>query len=439
MRTTTVIIGAGHAGLAMSRRLTERSIDHVVLERGEVANSWRTERWSSLRLLTPNWLATLPGKTYAGNDHDGFMTMPEVVEFIGSYATSIHAPVQSSTTVTRVAATETGYRVITNHDVWDCATVVLASGACSIANVPAMAAAVPSTVASVTPLGYRSPDQLDDAGVLVVGGSATGVQLADEIYRSGRHVTLAVGEHVTMPRIYRGRDIFWWMEAAGVLDERYDEVDDLVRARHVPSPQLIGTPEHRSLDLNSLAALGVEVVGRLGTIRDGVALFSGGLANTCRLADLKLNRLLDRFDEWERRADAGLVEPPHRLEQTRVGAPATLEIDLCRRNIGTIIWATGFRPNYSWLDVPVLDHKGRVRHAGGVVTDAPGMYLLGGNLLRTRRSSYIAGASQDTEALADHLHQHLSASTTRRSCGVSGAHLGASKDSTGTDLGLASR
>ncbi len=414
MRTTTVIIGAGHAGLAMSRRLTERSIDHVVLERGEVANSWRTERWSSLRLLTPNWHATLPGKTYAGNDPDGFMTMPEVVEFIGSYATSIDAPVQTGTTVTRVAATEMGYQVITNRDMWDCKTVVLASGATSVAKVPAIAAATPSAVAGVTPLTYRSPEQLDDSGVLVVGGSATGAQLADEIHRSGRHVTLAVGEHVAMPRTYRGRDIFWWMEAAGLLDERYDEVDDLTRARHVPSPQLIGSPERRSVDLNSLAALGVEIVGRLGTIRDGVALFSGGLANTCRLADLKLNRLLDRFDTWERRAEAGLIDPPHRFEQTKVGAAATLEVDLRRRDIGTIVWATGFRPDHSWLDVPVLDHKGRVRHDGGIVAGAPGMYLLGGNLLRTRRSSYIAGASHDTEALANHLHRHLASSPAHR-------------------------
>jgi putative flavoprotein involved in K+ transport len=372
-----------------------------------VANSWRTERWSSLRLLTPNWQATLPGMRYAGNDPDGFMTMPEVVEFIGSYATSVDAPVQTSMTVTRVAATETGYQVSTNRDVWDCAAVVLASGASNVAKVPAIAAAIPSAIAGVTPLTYWSPDQLDDAGVLVVGGSATGVQLADEIHRSGRHVTLAVGEHVTMPRTYRGRDIFWWMEATGVLDERYDEVDDVIRARHVPSPQLIGSPDRRSVDLNSLAALGVEVVGRLGTIRDGVALFSGGLANTCRLADLKLTRLLDRFDEWERRADAGVVEPPHRFEPTTVGAAATLEVDLRRRNIGTILWATGFRPDHSWLDVPVFDHKSRVRHDGGVVTHAPGMYLLGGSLLRTRRSSYIAGASHDTEALADHLHHYL--------------------------------
>jgi len=386
----------------------------VVLERGEVANSWRTERWDSLRLLTPNWQTTLPGRTYHGTDPDGFMTMPEVAEFIGDYAAGIDAPTQTGTTVTRVALAEAGYRVATDRREWHCATVVLASGASNVADVPAIAAAIPPTIASITPLTYRSPEDLDDAAVIVVGGSATGVQLAEEIQRSGRQVTLAVGEHVRMPRTYRGRDIFWWMEAAGVLDERFDEVDDLVRARHLPSPQLIGSPDGRSPDLNSLAELGVEIVGRLGAIRDGVAQFSGGLANACRLADLKLNRLLDRFDQWERRADAGVAEPSHRLEPTAVAAGATLEIDLGRRNIGTILWATGFRPDHSWLAVPVLDHRGRVRHDGGVVTGAPGMYVLGGSLLRTRRSSYIAGAAHDTQVLADHLQDFLAASNRSR-------------------------
>ena len=405
--TTTVIIGAGHAGLAMSRQLTERSIDHVVLERGEVANSWRTQRWDSLRLLTPNWQTTLPGFGSHGEDRDGFMTMPEVVSFIDGYASAVAAPVETHTTVTRVSATDSGYAVETDNGEHHCATVVLASGGCTVANVPAVAAAVPPGVDSITPLTYRSPDQLADAGVLVVGASATGVQLAEEIQNSGRQVTLAVGEHVRMPRSYRGRDIFWWLESTGVLDERYDEIDDLVRGRHIPSPQLIGTPERRSLDLNSLSELGVELVGRLGAIRDGVALFSGGLANIFRLADLKLNRLLDRFDEWEQTAGSGVDNEPYRPAPTTAGAANTLELNLRRRNIGTILWATGFRADHSWLDVPVRDHKGRVRHDGGVVTDAPGLYVLGGNLLRTRRSSYIAGAAHDTEVLAGHLRDYL--------------------------------
>ena len=156
------------------------------------------------------------------------------------------------------------------------------------------------TVEQLTPFDYRDPDQLPDGGVLVVGASATGVQLAAELRRSGRPVTLSVGEHVRLPRTYRGRDVLWWMDASGVWDQRYDEVDDLTRARRLPSPQLVGTPERATLDLSALAAMGVELVGRWAGVRDGRALFSGGLRNVCSLADLKLQRLLDGFDEWAR-------------------------------------------------------------------------------------------------------------------------------------------
>lgn len=407
MHITTVIIGAGHSGLAMSRRLTERSIDHVVLERGEVANSWATERWDSLRLLTPNWQNRLPGADESDAAADGFATMPEVVEEIRRYAATIAAPVQTRTTVTRVRAADSGYEVTTDRGVWSCASVVIASGANNLADVPAVAEAAPRSIASVTPLSYRAPDRLDERGVLVVGASASGIQLADELARSGRRVTLSAGEHVRMPRSYRGKDVFWWMDAAGVLDERFDAIDDIVRARHVSSPQLIGTPEHRSIGLGSLRELGVETVGRLGMIRDGVALFSGGLANTIRLADLKLERLLDRFDAWAEQSGAQGLEAPDRPAPTPVDASPRLDLDLEREGIGTIVWATGYRPDLSWLDVPVLDHKGRIRHDGGVVRDAPGMYLLGASLLRRRRSTYIGGADDDTREIADELAAHL--------------------------------
>ncbi len=316
METTTVVVGAGHAGLAMSRRLADRSIDHVVIERGEVANSWRTERWDSLRLLTPNWQCALPGRTYGGSDPHGYMTMPEVVDFIAGYASDIAAPVETNTTVLAVRPIDAGFEVETDRGVWQCATVVLAGGCANQAAVPTLAAEVPDRVRMVTPMTYRSPADLDERGVLVVGASATGVQLADEIRASGRDVTIAVGEHVRLPRTYRHRDVFWWMDAAGVLDERYDEVDDLVRARHVPSPQLIGSPERRTVDLDSLQRGGVRLVGRLSGIRDGVAQFSGGLANVCRLADLKLNRLLERLDGWAASAGVDDVGPPERFAPT---------------------------------------------------------------------------------------------------------------------------
>jgi putative flavoprotein involved in K+ transport len=398
----------------MSHRLTERAIEHVLLERGEVANSWRTERWDSMRLLTPNSQVRLPGMADGVGDPDGFMTVPEVVKLIDTYASAIAAPVQPRTTVTSVTATDDGYAVATDRGDWRCTTLILASGAANIATVPAVADEVPPSVAMVTAMSYRSPAQLADGGVLVVGASATGVQLADEIHRSGRPVTLAVGEHVRMPRTYRGRDIFWWMDAAGVLDEGHDEVDDLVRARHVPSPQLIGTPERRTIDLTTLGRLGVRIVGRLGSVRNGLGLFSGGLTNTCRLADLKLNRLLERFDQWATTANVDQLEGPHRPDPTAVPPDAPLAIDFRRHGIETIVWATGYHPDYSWLKLPVFDHRGRIRHDAGVVQGAPGLYLLGGNLLRTRRSSYISGAAEDSRALADHLHRFHSGARSAR-------------------------
>jgi putative flavoprotein involved in K+ transport len=407
MRTTTVIIGAGHAGLAMSRCLSERSIDHVVLERGEVANSWKTERWDSLKLLTPNWQSRLPGYGYEGNDPDGYRNMPETIAFIERYAQVISAPVQAHTEVRSVRSGNGGYVVATNQGDWQCQTVVLATGACNIPNVPAVADALPETIATLTPAQYRNPDQLEEGGVLVVGASATGIQIAEEIHRSGRPVTLAVGEHIRAPRVYRGRDIEWWMDAAGVLDERYDAVDDINRVRNVPSLQLVGSLERRMIDLNSLTAIGVKLTGRLAGINDGKAQFSGSLRNQCAMSDLKMNRLLDTIDEWA--TDNGLddnVDSPRRFAPTAVDASPPLGLDFTTGAIKTILWATGFRPDYSYLDVPVLDRKGRVRHDGGVV-DAPGMYLMGIQFLRRRKSALIDGAGDDARDLSAHLASYL--------------------------------
>jgi putative flavoprotein involved in K+ transport len=379
----------------------------VVLERGEVANSWRRQRWDSLRLLTPNWLSRLPGYRYEGADADGFMTMSDVVAFVSRFAVVADAPVRTHTTVTSVSPTDEGYRIITGEGEIRCRSVVLASGACNLPNVPALRQALPAAIESITPLDYRNPDQLPGGGVLIVGASATGVQLADEVHRSGRPVTLSIGEHVRLPRTYRHRDVLWWMDASGIWNQRYDEIDDLTRARKLPSPQLIGTPERTTLDLNALAAAGVEIVGRLAAVRDGRALFSGGLRNQFALADLKMNRLLDTFDDWAsahpRDAEVG---PPERGEPTRAPTSSRLDLDLRSGEIRSVIWATGFRPDYSWLDVPVLDRKGNLRHDGGVV-DAPGLYAIGLPVLRRRKSSFIHGAEDDARDLIDHLSNYL--------------------------------
>jgi putative flavoprotein involved in K+ transport len=406
-RTTTVVIGAGHAGLAASHFLGARAIDHVVLERGEVANSWRRERWDSLRLLTPNWLSRLPGRQYGGPDPDGYLTMGEVVEFIDRFAADTRAPVRTGTTVTSLRRTGTGYHVTTDRGDLACRTVVIASGACNRPAMPPLAQAVPATVEQVTPFGYRGAGELPDGGVLVVGASATGVQLAAEIQRSGRPVTLSTGEHVRLPRVYRGRDVLWWMDASGVWDQRYDEVPDLDRARVLASPQLAGTPDRTTLDLNALTAMGVELVGRSAAVRDGQLLFSGGLRNVIALADLKMDRLLNTFDEWARTSGTDSdVKPPERFEPTRVPEPARLRLDLRGGEIRTILWATGFRPDYTWLDVPVVDGKGHLRHDGGVV-DSPGLYALGLPVLRRRKSTFIHGIEDDAREVIAHLARYL--------------------------------
>lgn len=422
MRTSVVIIGAGHAGLAMSRCLTERSIDHVVLERGEVANSWKTERWDSLRLLTPNWQSRLPGFGYQGDDPDGYRTMPETIAFIEQYAEVSGAPVHTYTEVRSVRAVDDGYIVATSRGEWQCRVVVLASGACNIPSVPAFAAAVPPGIDTLTPFDYRNPGRLDDGGVLVVGASATGLQIAEEIHLSGRPVTLSVGEHIRVPRIYRGRDIQWWMDAAGVLDERYDRIDDINRARSVPSLQLVGADDRRMLDLNALTTMGVRMAGPIAGISDGRAQFSGSLRNQCAMSDLKMNRLLDGIDQWAH--DNGVdneVEPPHRFDPTFVEESPPLMMNLAGGAIRTIIWATGFRPDYSWLDVPVRDRKGRIRHDGGVVVDAPGMYLMGMQFLRRRKSALIDGAGDDARELSDHIETYLDRQSA--SAAIDGASL----------------
>ena len=297
---TTVIIGAGQSGLAMSKHLTDRSIDHVLLERGEVANSWQKERWDSLRLLTPNWQSRLPGYAYEGDDPDGYMSMPEIVDYLKRYAGALGRTCSVALHRLRACAGRRRLRGRNRPRILALPDAVHCERRLQYRDGAGFRGRSAAEIASLTPMDYRNPGQLPDGGVMIVGASATGVQLADEIQRlRARSVMLAAGEHVRVPRIYRGRDIKWWMDAIGAMDVRYDEVDDIGRARRLPSLQLIGTPEretHRPQQPRASAAS--RSSGALSALRDGKAQFSGSLANHCGLADLKMNRLLASIDAW---------------------------------------------------------------------------------------------------------------------------------------------
>ena len=399
-RVTTIVVGAGQCGLAMSRELSRRSIDHVVLERGRIGNSWRTERWDSLRLLTPNWLNGLFG--HMPSDPDNYMPASEFAKNLASAAADFSAPVMETTRVTSVRGWDNGYMVQTDKGALSCASVVLATGACGVPRVPAFASELPKSVTQLSSLSYRNPSQVPVGSVLVVGASASGLQIARELALSGRRVTLAVGQHARLPRIFRGADILTWMHLVGVLDTPFTRVDDLERMRRQPSLALLGDPGRVDLDLNSLQALGVEISGRLVAVAEGTARLSGSLANLCASSDLKMNRLLDRIDNWVlAKGFEELVDPSERFAPTNVPDNPILSLDLRAEGVGTVIWATGYTPDHSFVDLPVFDRKGRIRHHGGIVGN--GLYVMGLPYMRTARSSHISGAQRDARAIARHL------------------------------------
>lgn len=400
---TAIIIGAGQAGLAMSHCLTARGVEHLVVERGRTAERWYSERWDSLRLLTPNWMSRLPGSFYRGDDPHGFMSAQEFARHLEAYAQSSRAPVESDTSVLSVRWMPVGYLVETSRGAWLAQVVVIATGHSDIPAVPAMAQYWPPSTRQITPATYKNPNELPWGGVLVVGASATGVQLAEEIQWSGRPVILSVGRHTRLPRLYRGRDIWWWLDRSGLLDETFDNVADRERALGKPSFQLIGRPDHRTVDLATLRDTGVRLVGRAVGIDGRRLQLLDDLAETTESAQQALERLLDRLDRL-----AGPESAPREPDASRIihAEPTSTTLDLKTEDIRTVVWATGYHRNYSWLQAPILDGSREIIHRGGV-TPMPGLYVLGLRFMRRQRSNFIDGVGLDAEALAEHILNHL--------------------------------
>ncbi len=396
--TQTAIIGAGQAGLALSRQLTDAGHEHVLLERGRIGERWRSQRWDSLVLLTPNWLNVLPGAP--GHEHsDGFLAREQVVSYLEAYARSFGAPVEEGVAVEAVEPTRNGFRVRTDRGAWLAANVVVATGDAADPHVPAEAAAAPARLAQLHARDYRSPDALPDGGVLVVGAGASGQQIALELARAGRAVVLAVGRHARMPRRYRDRDIWFWLDAVGNLDETIDDVPEPGAARRAPSLALTGTNGGEELDLGRLSDLGVGVAGRLRGFDAGRVMFARDLESDVDDSDQRMRRGLARIDQYVAAAlgaHAPQAEPVPQLTLP----PSPGSVDLRAERIETILWATGYRRSYPWLRVPVLDEAGEIVHRRGV-TRVDGVFVLGLRFQYRRKSHFIGGVGEDAAYLAD--------------------------------------
>jgi putative flavoprotein involved in K+ transport len=400
MRTTrTIIIGAGQAGLALSRYLSGARHEHVLLERGRVGERWRSERWESLALLTPNRFSELPGFVPHA-EPDGFLSRDAFVGYLEEYARSFSAPVLEGVSVLQVTqAPRGGFLVRTDSGEWNADTVVLATGHADEPLVPAVAAAAPDGLIQLHSSRYRSPGRMPPGGVLIVGAGPSGQQLAAELRRTGRRVVLAVGRHARMPRRYRGHDIWHWLTELGSLEDTLADVPHERSASPSPSLALSGAGGGEQLDLTSLAAAGVAVTGRLRGFSGRHALFAADLGTTVEESDRRMRRLLEKID---RHIDACRSSEPATAAEPI--PPVTLPpgqpmVDLEAEEISTVIWATGYRRSYPWLDVDVLGEDGEIAQTRGV-TAVSGLYTLGFRFQHRRKSHFIGGVSDDARVLA---------------------------------------
>jgi putative flavoprotein involved in K+ transport len=403
-----VIVGAGHAGLAMSHVLNEQGIDHVVLERGRIGERWRSERWDSLRLLTPNWATWLPGWRYTGPEPDGFMDRLEVAAYLEAYAAASRAPVRLGVDVRSLEPSPSGDdRLLVRTDAGDldAGTVVVATGAFQAPQLPETASELPADVQQLHSSRYRNPGALPPGAVLVVGTGASGQQIADELVAAGRRVFVSVGRHRRVPRRYRGRDHYWWLERTGYYDKTTADVPPDVR-RGGASPALTGVHGGTyDLDLRRLASEGTTLLGRVRGVRGHRLQLAPDLAESLTAGD----RALQEFVRWvEDRLElpgepVGPPEPFAAYPDPPEVTDPILELDLEREGIATVIWATGFRPTFDeWIRLPVLDDAGQPRHDRGT-TPHPGVFFLGLHWLHRQRSAFIRGAEEDARHLGERI------------------------------------
>lgn len=399
--TEVVVVGAGQAGVAMSEHLGAHGIPHIVLERHRIAERWRSERWDSLVANGPAWHDRFPGLEFPDIAPDAFASKEKVADYFAAYAEKIAAPIRCGVEVTSVRRhhRRPGFQVETSEGVIDARFVVAATGPFQLPAIPPVIpdGTVPVQIHSS---GYRNPEQLPEGAVLVVGAGSSGVQIADELRRSGRRVYLSVGPHERPPRAYRGRDFCWWLGVLGLWDAQTPPQG----AGHV-TIAVSGARGGQTVDFRALAADGIELVGLTVSYDDGILRFAPDLATNIANGDATYTEFLRAADEYVERNGLDFPKEPqaHVLgpQPERVSDPL-LELDLAGADVTSIVWATGFTCDYSWLDVGAFDENGRPDQQRGVSSER-GVYFLGLPWLSGRGSSFIWGVWHDARYVADHI------------------------------------
>jgi putative flavoprotein involved in K+ transport len=389
------IIGAGQAGLATSWFLSQAKVDHVVLEAGRVAETWRARRWDSFCLVTPNWSVQLPGARYSGPDPDGFMPLADLIDHFESWAQSFHPPVDENTPVSSLEADNGGFVLTLGSGKLKARTVVVATGAYQRAYKPGSADSLPSNIVQLFAEDYSNPAALPPGAVVVVGSGQTGCQLAEELHKSGRKVFLACGRCVWVPRRLRGQDIVWWMIESGFMDRTPDKLPSPM-ARLLGNPQATGHDGGRDLNFRVLHKMGVELLGRYVGAEGSEVHFADDVAASVDFGDARLADLMKFID-----ADCAAkgAESPTFAMPPPLRANTRTRLDIAKDRIGSVIWTSGYRPDYGWVKVPVFDNMGFPVQTEGRTT-VPGLYFMGVHWMRKGKSSILYGVGEDAEVVA---------------------------------------
>lgn len=411
----TVVVGAGHAGLAASFCLKERGLDHIVYERGSIGETWRSQRWDSFMLNTPNTFSHLVGDEYAGNEPEGFYSTAQFLTVLERYRERFDLPVETEVNVDLVRPAgdcfEVGIRRSSGRtERVEAASVIVASGMQNVPKIPAAAADLPPPITSMHAAEYRSADRLPGGGVLVVGSGQSGLQIAEDLLEAGRRVVFSSSKVGRVPRRYRGKDILDWMRATGMLEIRTSDLEDpSIRFETIPHVSGVG-PQGRTVSHQQLARDGARIVGRLTGFENGSFHFAGDAAENVRYADAKcaeVKRGIDNFLIATGAALPPLEDDPR--DEPDPDARCTSDVrylDAAKSDIRTVIWCTGFRGSFDWIDAPIIGDRGLPIHDDGVAR-IPGLYFLGFPWLRRRKSGIINGLGDDARYVVSHLASSL--------------------------------